>query len=467
MVTQALQLAVAADAHAPAGADDLPRLGSGLGKGVLVLAEPRPPPGLLIDDVVGSEAVELGVVVHLSGLVEEIFRKRAAVVDQQGGRIADARLRVELHHVLVERHDRQAVLVAGEAVDGVGEVKLQVEPALGGGHDLQLLGGLHHQLSLLAVAHDVGLQVLRAVVLLVLGEHAFDFFQRLKGVVGEDARAGGKSAQSQDFPHVYQVLVGESVIQHSLHVQPGGHPVGQVGQEAPVLHVQHALADFSPVRVGVNETGDDKHSADVKAARARWNPHPPAAADADDAIVGHHHIGVADHLVALHGDDGGAAQNDGAVRLVTRKLQRHFDFFHGGFLFPCVLLVVGFFAFRIFFLFLLLGLLKRDGIERLPEKSGAHRPGQGLAVVGPSEVVRTHVGQFLERHAGLADVDGGRLATHLRHRQQVELVLHVRQHPAPVRAHAHVAGPHRLLAEVEAGSGDLDVLAPVGAVQAH
>jgi len=69
------------------------------------------------------------------------------------------------------------VLVAGEAVNGVGEVELEVERALGGGHELELLRGLHHPLALLAVADQVGLEVAGAVVVLVLGEDAFGFVQ--------------------------------------------------------------------------------------------------------------------------------------------------------------------------------------------------------------------------------------------------------------------------------------------------
>ena len=158
--------------------------------------------------------------------------------------------REQLDHVVEQRHDRQAVLVAAEAVDGVRQVELQVEAALGRRHHLVLAAGLDHPLALAAVADHVRLQRVRAVVLLVPRDHPFDLLGRLEVGVGEDARPGREGARADQLAGLDQVLIGEHVVGAGLRVAAGGHAVGEVGEEAPVLQVEHAAADLGPVGVG-------------------------------------------------------------------------------------------------------------------------------------------------------------------------------------------------------------------------
>jgi hypothetical protein len=84
--------------------------------------------------------------------------------------------RVQLHDVIVQRHDRHGVLVAVEAVDRVRDVQLHVTAALGRRHETQLLAGVHDPLPLLVVAYHVRLDVRRAVMVLVALQVRFDFF---------------------------------------------------------------------------------------------------------------------------------------------------------------------------------------------------------------------------------------------------------------------------------------------------
>ena len=111
------------------------------------------------------EPPHLRVVVNVVALVEKILAPGTAVRDEQCGRVCDARLRDQLHGILVQRHDRIAVLRSGIAVEHGGQIHLEVEPALERGHKPQLFGGHDDVLSRHPVAGDVLLDRLRAIVL--------------------------------------------------------------------------------------------------------------------------------------------------------------------------------------------------------------------------------------------------------------------------------------------------------------
>ncbi|HSG49554.1 MAG TPA: hypothetical protein VLA43_17165, partial [Longimicrobiales bacterium] len=94
----------------------------------------------------------------LLGGVEEVLAEGPAVRHQERGAVGGLGRLEELHHVRVDGGDGQGVLDPGIAVHGVGELDLEVQPALRGGHDLQLLGGVDDPLTLLAVPRHVHLQ---------------------------------------------------------------------------------------------------------------------------------------------------------------------------------------------------------------------------------------------------------------------------------------------------------------------
>ena len=146
-----------------------------------------------------DEPADLRVVVDRRRREEVGLAERAAVGDQQRRRVRDPRPREQLDHVGEERDHRQAVLVAAEAVDGVRQVQLQVEPAFGRRHHLVLAAGLDHPLALPAVADHVGFQRVRPVVLLVLGDHAStssaDWKSVSENTPGPSRRRGGRPAR--------------------------------------------------------------------------------------------------------------------------------------------------------------------------------------------------------------------------------------------------------------------------------
>ena len=196
--------------------------------------------------------------------------------------------REQLDDVGEERDHRQAVLVAAEAVEGVRQVQLQVQPALGRRHDLVLAAGLDHPLTLAAIADHVRFQRVRTVILLVAGDDAVDLVGRLEIVVGEDARSGREGPRADQIAGFDQVLVGEHVVRAGLGVAAGGHAVGEVGEEAPVLHVEHPATDLHPMGVGVDEAGHDRRSRDVDDLGALGDLDRALGPDSHDPVVGHH-----------------------------------------------------------------------------------------------------------------------------------------------------------------------------------
>src|SRR5207245_8102091 len=153
-----------------------------------------------------------------------------------------------------------------------------------------------------------------------------------------------------------------------------------------------------------------------------------APANLGDVIIGHHHVGVVEHLLAAHGDDSRAAQHNCALWRFARHLNDCLDLLDvRGLLFLLLLgglvsrhlllrgalrlvrrgtarrnlvsLSVLLLFVRFFLLVLFLGRLEGDSVKGLAEEARTYRPGDGLAVVGPVKIVGTDVGQFLERDA--------------------------------------------------------------------
>ena len=130
-----------------------------------------------------------------------------------------------------------------------------------------------------------------------------------------------------------------------------------------------------------------------------------------------------------------------------------------------VLLFLLGFILRVFVVFL--GRFEGDTLEGAAEHRRSDRPGDGLAVVGPTEVIGAHVGEFFQRHGGFFNVYFRSLATNRRHCDEIQLVAHARQNPTSVRADAHVVGAHRLLGKVESRPGQLKMFTPVGAIESE
>ena len=182
------------------------------------------------------------------------------------------------------------MFVAVKAVDDVCQVQLEVERPFGGRHHFQFFCSLHHVLTLFAIANQVALDVMRAVVVPVFRQHAFHFLRRLEIVVRKHARAGGISPQSNNVAGVHQILISEHVVRARLNIQAGGHPVSQVREKRKVLRIQDAAANLKPVGMRVHETWSDGLAADIKHFGSRG--HAASCADALDAVVFDHDVGV-------------------------------------------------------------------------------------------------------------------------------------------------------------------------------
>ena len=90
----------------------------------------------------GTHLPQLRVAVGVLALEAEVLAPRRAVGDEDRRRVEGLGPRHELDHVLVERQDRQAVLLAGVAVGHLREIQLQIERALDRGRDAVFLARL-------------------------------------------------------------------------------------------------------------------------------------------------------------------------------------------------------------------------------------------------------------------------------------------------------------------------------------
>ena len=222
MITEALELAVTADVHVAASLDELGVLRSEAREGEFVFARLYAAATCAgVDNVVGDETADLGVVMHLSSLVEVVLRPRATIGHDQGWRVEHAGTRPELDDVVEKRRDGQAVLIAVEAVDRVREVELHIQRALGGGHYAFLFAGHHHPLPLLAVADEIGLEIGGAVKFAVAANDVVGVIERLEIGVGEYTRTGGVRAGAEDLAGADQVLVSKCVVGAGLRIKPG------------------------------------------------------------------------------------------------------------------------------------------------------------------------------------------------------------------------------------------------------
>ncbi len=162
-------------------------------------------------------------------------------------------------HVLAERRDRQAVLVPRVAVHRDGQVHLEVEPALGRGHQALLLGGHDDPLPLLPVAHHVLLDRVGVVELAVALErvaHVVEAGERLLEVGAEDAGPGVIDARTDQLSSLHLVGVGEHVGGVGLRIAHRGDAVGEIGQILPDLGLVDAEGGPG-MGVDVHESGND------------------------------------------------------------------------------------------------------------------------------------------------------------------------------------------------------------------
>ncbi len=363
------------------------------------------------------------------------------------------------------------MLVAVHAVDRMRDVHLHVAAALGRRHELQLLRRHDDPFALLAVAHHVRLDVRRAVVVLVALQVGERGLVRLEVVAREDAGPDHERALAEALARLDQVLVREVVVGRRLHVQARGDAIGEIGDEAPVLRLEHVVGPELPVRVRVHEAWHDVLAAHVDLARAGGNPDPTRRTHGRDAVIGHEDVGVPDDLLSLHRDDRRVAQRHRALRHGARKLEDDLDRLDGlveveRFLFLVLL------GLRVLLLVLaraVVLLLRREinRIERPPEVGRADRPREHLAVGRPPEVVGADVGEPFGRQRRAPHVYRRRAARVGRHGHHPELVVHGREGPLAIGPHDYRVGCGRARHARAPGPRHLQVRPPIRPVVAQ
>ena len=457
------------------------------GKFIFVFAEPTGAAlGFFVDYSVRSEAIELGIIVNLTKFVPVIFAERPAVIHDERRSFRNSRLHEHLEDIFVERRDRQRVLVAMEAVEDMRQIQLQIQRAFSGGHHFKFLRRLHHVLPLFAVADKVAFDVVGTVVFAIFRQHAFDFFRGLKIIVGENSRTRRESALADDVAGVHKILVGEHIVRAGLHIQTRGDAVGEVREERPVLRIEDAASNFKPVRVRVDKSRCDCFSANVEYFRPAWSA--SFRTDSRDAVVFDDNIGVFQHFIALHGDDGRSTQHDSSLGGFARQFQVNRNFLNVFFLFLEFLrfflfflfvflgvggipfIFIGVFGVAVFlfaFLLLVLRRLKGNRTQWLAEIACANGPGDCFSIVGPAKIIRANIGNLFERDGRSTDADRRSFTTNRRHGQEIKLILDVCENPLAVRTWHQIVGGNRLFEEIKSLSLHLQMCAAVGPVVAQ
>ena len=235
---QPRHFAVPADGDVAPGFLDRVRAGRGLPIIVVLVGMAEHGAGrAAIEFVRRYEALEFDVAVSLFPRLDPVDREGSAEGDEQRGGVGHAALAKELCHVPENRRRRHRVFVAAEPVDRVGQVHFGIGAALGGRHQSQLATGLDHPLALLAVADDVGLDQVGAVVIAIPGQQPTGVLERPEIPLGEDAGAGREHPGAQHLTDLGQVGVGKDV-RSGLRIPNRRHPEREVRVRQPTLRLQ-------------------------------------------------------------------------------------------------------------------------------------------------------------------------------------------------------------------------------------
>src|SRR5205823_5621404 len=150
--------------------------------------------------------------------------------------VGDPGLRGELHRVGVERHDREAVLRPGVAVELDGLVHLEVQPAFDRGHQAELLRCHDHPLTLLPVPRHVLLDRVRVVELAVALQripHVIETGPVLLEERPEHAGARMKDPGPDELAGLDLIGVREDVGRRALRIARGGDAPRQIRETLP------------------------------------------------------------------------------------------------------------------------------------------------------------------------------------------------------------------------------------------
>ncbi len=212
MRAKPLHLPVAAKPGASAGVDDV---GDALGDqrvAVLFGQEPlRAAADHGVEQLPRNPLAQLRILGRVLVLEPVVLGPRRAVGHEDRRRVERLGSRDERRHVLVERRDREAVLLAGVAVGHLRQVQLEIERALDGRGDAVFLARLDDPLTDDAIAGDVLLERVGAIRLLVALDEAEGGVAILDAGGREHAGPGRVDARPGNHPGVHHVGIREHV----------------------------------------------------------------------------------------------------------------------------------------------------------------------------------------------------------------------------------------------------------------
>src|SRR5205814_5438391 len=110
-------------------------------------------------------------------------------------------------------------------------------------------------------------------------------------------RPGGMAAGPEQLARLALAGVREHAGRGRLRIARGGNAPGEIREILPHLGLVNAPGGPG-VRVDVDQARDDRLARHVDDARAGWRR--ARRGHAPDAGVGHEHVTLLDHLVALH-----------------------------------------------------------------------------------------------------------------------------------------------------------------------
>uniref|UniRef100_A0A0N4Z8I7 LigA n=1 Tax=Parastrongyloides trichosuri TaxID=131310 RepID=A0A0N4Z8I7_PARTI len=142
--------------------------------------------------------------------------------------------------------------------------------------------------------------------------------------------AGREDARADHLAGLGQFAVGEDLARIIGRVVDGGHAEGQRGVVDPGLLRDDLVRAHRAVPVGIHQAGDDGLAGHVHDAGVSGNGDRAARADGLDAVAVDDDHAVLDDLVALHGDQAGAAEDHAAVRLGVVGAEADLDSMLGG-----------------------------------------------------------------------------------------------------------------------------------------
>ncbi|MNQ54653.1 hypothetical protein D3C85_687240 [compost metagenome] len=425
---EAFALAVGADLHRHALVQQALGLAGDVDVVQFVFGHMDRAPGAAVQDAARHILRQDRVVPDIRGLIPVVLAPVAAIGHDQGRGVGHLGLTPQLVHVGIEARQRDRVLDRGVAVHHHAHVVLIQGPALGHDHHAQFARGFQNLLALVAARLVVALDA--------PGPDGLHPAQVGQGVVqiidlgGERRRrpvqdgAGREDARGHHATGLGQFAVGEDLARIIGRVVDGGHAEGQRGVVDPGLLRDDLVRAHRAVPVGVHQAGDDGLAGHVHDAGVARHGHRTARADGLDAVAVDHDHAVLDDLVALHGDQSGAAQDHTAGRLGVVGAEADLDSMLGG---------LGQFGRR--------ALGEGEAfLQRAREQLRSHRPLQAAGIARPVQPFAGVAGDAgLGQGLGVgADRDG---ATRGDEGRDIGVEALGPGHPVLVRRHRELGGP--------------------------